>query len=182
MKRTGVSTPLQWRRRISQALLSLVLCLHVISVSAEVPEYRLKAAYLYNFASFTQWPVEHGDFQLCVFGSNPFGSYLEQIAKKQLRQRTIQTRIIKTVKEIEGCDLVFVTPLAGDRISQVLKRVEGLPVLTVADSAGAFEAGVMINLQTESDKVQFDVNLAVARQSHLRVSSKLLRLARRVEQ
>lgn len=164
-----------------RALFSLLLGLLTAPAwGSDIPEYQLKAAYLYNFASFTKWPVEEGAFQLCVFGKDPFGPYLKQVARKKIKRRTIQTRTVQTVEGLDGCQLVFIAPSAVNRINQVLGHVTQRAVLTVADSAGALDSGAMINMSTRSGRVNFEVNLPEARAHGLKISSKLLRLAKRV--
>lgn len=160
---------------------SLLLCLLSTPVwSSEIPEYKLKAAYLYNFASFTQWPAEYEEFQLCIFGDNPFGQHLKQITSRKVKQRAIAARTVRTVESVDGCQMIFVAPSAINRINQIMNRIGDDSVLIVADSAGALDGSVMINMTTYRGKVGFEVNLPAVKAHGLEISSKLLRLARRV--
>jgi len=159
-------------------LSATVICLPV--TAAEIPEYKLKAAFLYNFASFTAWPEDSATFQLCIFGEDPFGSHLKQITSRKRKKHAIEARVVQTIKGLNGCQLVFIAPSASNRINQVQDSIAGKPVLTVADSSGALESGVMVNMETRKGMVYFEVNLRQARQHNLTMSSKLLRLAKRV--
>ncbi len=180
----GSSTERQYLRMpsgIKRVLYAALLCLTSTSAwGGDIPEYKLKAAYLYNFASFTEWPVEFEDFELCVFGKDPFGSILKQIASRKINRRPITTRTVRTIEGVEGCQMIFVAPSASSHIQQIQKHIVGQPVLTVADSKGALDGGVMINMETQRGKVSFEVNLPVVKQHGLEISSKLLRLAKRV--
>lgn len=148
--------------------------------SAEIPEYKLKAAYLYNFASFTEWPVEQEKFSLCIFGDDPFGPHLKQVTARKIKHRTIAARTVRTVEGVKGCDLIFVTPSAVNRINQIDDQIADQPILVVADSPSALERGAMINMATRRGKVSFEVNLKKVKQHGLKISSKLLRLAKEV--
>jgi hypothetical protein len=177
----GMVERLSLRLSRKGALLSFLLALlSAPSWGNEIPEYQLKAAYLYNFASFTEWPAEFDQFELCIFGEDPFGRYLRQISARKLNRRPIRLRTVRTVEGLEGCQMVFVAPAASNRISQVVKQVVNRPVLTVAETAGALEGGVMINMETRQGRVNFEVNLRAVKQHDLQISSKLLRLAGQV--
>ncbi len=163
-------------------VLSFLLCLLISPAwGSDIPEYKLKSAYLYNFASFTLWPLEYETFQLCIFGDDPFGRHLKQITSRKVKRRPIAARTVRTVENIDGCQMVFVAPSAINRINQITSRIGDDPVLIVADSPGALDGGAMINMETHRGKVRFDVNLKIVTARGLKISSKLLRLAREVQ-
>lgn len=147
-----------------------------------VPEYDLKAAFLYNFALFVDWPAEgppeeRRALTLCVLGGDPFGHALDALEGKTVRSQRLAVRRLASAQAAVDCQILFIAATEEARLAHILKAVQGRPVLTVADSDGWLEQGVMINVSTRQARLAFDVNLAAARQAGLRVSSRLLRLA-----
>lgn len=151
--------------------------------SDSIAEYQLKAAFLYNFASFTEWPAEQGNIlNLCVYGPDPFGQALENMQGRSVAGRKLAVRRTNSVDGLENCQIVFIThPVIGN-LPRVLDSLSGKPVLTVADTPGAARRGVAMNMITEQNKVQFETNPGAARSNQLIISSKLLRLAKEIYQ
>ena len=171
------------RRRL--CALALALCAGVPAARAadDLPEYRLKAAFLYNFALFTEWPADIGStLRLCVFGPDPFGAELDGLQGKAVGERSIALQRKTGLDGLKGCQIVFVAPAAAGQLPRVLEALEGQAVLTVADSAGAARQGVALNMAVSQNKVSFEANLTAARAAKLNLSSKLLRLATEVIQ
>lgn len=164
------------------AALSGLLLLSFSTSAAEIPEYKLKAAYLYNFAVFTEWEEAsmRDPFQLCIFGEDPFRDKIKRVTSRTIHDRSVKARTVKTLEGLAGCQMVFIAPSANKRISQVVAHLERQPVLMVADQKGALNHGVMVNMMTRRGKVQFDINLKAVKKSGLSMSAKLLRLARKV--
>jgi YfiR/HmsC-like len=155
------------------------------AASAEdFPEYRLKVAFLYNFAVFTEWPAEVGTtLQFCLQGTDPFGRDLDALQGKPVGARSLQVQRKTGNESLKGCHIVFIAATALERLPRVLDEVRGLPVLLVADSPGAAGHGVMLNLSVaQNNKITFEANLPAARAARLQLSSKLLRLATEVIQ
>jgi hypothetical protein len=170
-------------KRLSALALLVSLSLGVTARADELPEYRLKAAFLFNFALFTEWPPEVGGIiNLCVDGTDPFGKEIDVLQGKAVGSRTIDVQRKHPGESLKGCQIVFIAPSAIGRLPQVLESVRGLPVLTVADSVGAARRGAALNLAVGQNKVSFEVNLQAARAAGLNLSSKLLRLAAEVIQ
>ena len=130
---------------------------------AASPEYQVKAAFLYNFMKFVDWPSDGLNsattISLGILGRDPFEDALE---------------------EVKGCDLLFICASEKGRLSQILKFTQNYRMLTVADQDGFCEAGGMINLVFVKNRVGFEVNVAAASRARLRISSQLLKLARSV--
>lgn len=149
----------------------------------DLAEYRLKAAFLFNFVTFTEWPAEVGNsLTLCVYGPDPFGEDLDRLRGKRVGGRELAVRRVNSVDGLGACQAIFITrPVIGN-LSRVLDGVNGRPVLTMADSPGAMRQGVALNMATEQNKVTFEASLAAARSQGLGLSSKLLRLATEVRQ
>ena len=89
---------------------------------------------------------------------------------------------ISSVSALDDCQIVFITRSMIGNLARVLDRVDGLPVLTVADSPGAMESGVMLNMDSSSGRIGFSANLAAARRNGLVLRSKLLNLAIEIKQ
>jgi len=160
-------------------VLGAAMLLFALAVrAAGLPEYRLKAAFLYNFALFTEWPVEVGStLNLCIHGPDPFGNELDALQGKAVGARSLAVLRKGAGESLSACQIVFIAPAAIGTLPRVLEGTQGRPVLTVADSVGAARQGVTLNLVVAHDKVGFEANLPAARGAGLKLSSKLLRLA-----
>jgi hypothetical protein len=145
-------------------------------------EYDVKAAFIYNFAKFVEWPEKatgaHGNvFQLCVLGEDPFGGALNQYQGKPVKEKKLNIRPLKSIRNASECRILFIAASERDRIVSILEAIGDTPVLTVGDVEGYARHGVVINLRLDSGKVRFNINQATARRSGLKISSQLLRLA-----
>jgi hypothetical protein len=146
-------------------------------------EYRLKAAFLYNFALFTDWPAGTGSaLNLCVYGVDPFGQDIDALRGKPVGERVLAVRRTPVGASLADCQIVFIAPSAIPDLPRVLGELHGRVALTVADSPDAARHGVALNMSVAQDKVSFEANLAAARGAGLNLSSKLLRLATQVIQ
>ncbi len=164
-------------------LVASLLALASGPAGAQVAEYRLKAAFLYNFAAFTDWPADTpATLQMCIHGRDPFGEDVVQVQGKQIGGRTLSVRHTSSLEGLRSCQLVYVSRGEIENMPRILEALRGRAVLTVADSPYALDQGVGINMETRQGKVSFQVNLAAIRQGGLNLSSKLLRLATEVRQ
>lgn len=156
----------------------------VESDSVVSSEYLLKAAFLYKFINFVDWPEElfkqSEYFNLCILGKNPFGDAIFVFDERQVRNRTLKIKLIRSVSEVKDCRILYISPSRKKQIDRIIKKVSTAPVLTVADLKGFAKKGVIINLIRVSNRIRFEINLAYARRAGLRISSKLLRLAVKV--
>jgi hypothetical protein len=153
------------------------------ALSDDLPEYRLKAAFLYNFALFTEWPADTGaTLTLCVYGRDPFGEEIDALQGKPVGARRIVVRRVTTIEGLTVCQVVFIVSPSGDGIPRVLSTLRGTSVLTVADAPGAARQGVALNMNVVNSKITFEANLTAVRAANLRLSSKLLSLATEVLQ
>ena len=174
----------RWLTRLIGGLLAIGSVAAAPPTQADsVAEYRLKAAYLFNFATFTEWPDSIGNtLTLCIYGDDPFGADLDALTRQTLGNRRIAVRRTVSAENLAGCQLVFVTrPMIGN-LSRVFDRLGTAPTLVVADSPGALQNGAMLNMDRVDGKVSFSANLAAARRQNLNLSAKLLRLATEVIQ
>lgn len=171
-------------RSLARALLALAaLGAAACARGQELPEYRLKAAFLYNFASFTEWPAGTGDtLNLCVYGSDPFGTELDALEGKKVGTRVLAVLRKAQPEALRGCQVVFVPGAAIGQLPRLLEVLRGLPVLTVADTPGAAQRGAALNMILTHGRISFEANLLAARDARLVLSSRLLRLASEVVQ
>lgn len=164
-----------------------LLALSAIAAAASPPpksEYELKAAFLYNFAKFIDWPprsFERPDAPMvfCVLGDDPFGPILAGIAREdQVMSRQIALRRADQPDQLGGCHVVFVRPAAEVHLPELLRQAAARHVLLVGESSGFAERGGGIGLFVEQNRVRFAVNVAAIERAGLKVSSKLLKVAR----
>jgi hypothetical protein len=153
-------------------------------------EYRVKAGFLYYFAQFTEWPKgtfadteeKRAPVRLCVLGSDPFGTMLEDTLKDRLVDgRAIEIVRAKTLEEAKGCHVLFISSHEKDRIAELLAKLPEGPVLTVSETPGFAKQGGMVNFYVENGRVLFEVNRQAIHARKLSLSSKLLRLAKIVD-
>jgi hypothetical protein len=150
-------------------------------------EYQVKAAFLYNFAKFVEWPDEGegrgGELIIAVFGRDPFGDVLEQTVEgKAIRSHPLVVRRPARLGELKSCHVLFISTSETSRLPQILQALGDARVLTVSEMAGFLEAGGMIHFLVEENRVRFDINAAAARRAGIAISSKLLTLARAVRE
>lgn len=171
-------------RRVVGALWLAVLLLGATGTHAQdLPEYRLKAAFIYNFMLFTEWPASTGpSLNVCIVGKDPFGAEIDGLQGKLATGRSVAVHRMGTGASLKDCQVVFIAASAIGSLPNVLVSLSGRPVLTVADSVGAMHQGVALNMAVAQNKVTFEANLRAARGVGLNLSSKLLRLATEVVQ
>jgi YfiR/HmsC-like len=162
---------------------ALLLFLLAVPASAQTPEYDVKAAFLFNFAKFVEWPGsafdgERAPLTICVYGEDPFGPALDAVVEdERVGERSLLVQRPDGLDDLNACHVLFVSRSEKDRLGEVMARVEGKPVLTVADMDGFLRAGGVINFILERSKVRFLIDQEAAERSGLRISSKLMRLA-----
>lgn len=155
----------------------------VTAKERNLSEYTVKAAFLYNFSRFTQWPemaTPNGHFNVCVIGNNPFGDALQNIAGKEVHGRTL-TIVKYRAENLSKCHIVFFSKQTSNRIAGLIHRVSKLPVLTVSDMEGFADKGGIIELQIVDNKIRFYINIDAANEAGLTISSGLLRLAGKIK-
>jgi hypothetical protein len=142
----------------------------------------LKAAYLFNFAKFVEWPAQAAGtpLRICVFGRDTLAAPLSALDGKEARGRTVRVLSSVTLDQATSCDLLFVTRSEERRLRTVLQQVAGRPVVTVSDIERFAAEGGAVEFVNSSGKLRFDINLDVLRQAGLKVSSQLLGVARTV--
>lgn len=168
-------------RLASPIAAALLLALTSVSANAAVPEYQLKAAYLYNFFTFTTWPPNAATrTTLCVLGHDPFGVVLDNLSSKMVHGAPLDILRITTTEKARDCRMLFIGEGLGVDLEVTLAVLKDWAVLTVAEEKDAARRGAVIGLVIDNGRVVFDINTAAAQRARLVLSSKLLRLARQV--
>jgi hypothetical protein len=168
-------------------MLSLFLLVGAaLHLSAEAPafdEYQVKAAFLYNFAKFVEWP--QGTFAnstdpitICTVGQNPFGSALEDMVKgKKVGDRAFAVRRLPDTQQASQCQILFIGGAEWRRTGALLEAVKSPGILTVGETDDFTALGGIINFRLDGPRVRIRVDLQAAERGKLRISSKLLSLA-----
>jgi hypothetical protein len=154
------------------------------SLWAQSPdEYQVKAAFLYNFAKFVEWPAQsfktaNDPIVICVLGKDPFGNVLDEPMKgTEADGRQIVVRRTSDVRQASACNILFISSSERKRLTSVLAAARACGILTVSDMEDFAAQGGVINLKLENGRVRFEINPDAAERSGLRISSKLLSLA-----
>ena len=145
-------------------------------------EYLVKAAFVYNFTKFVQWPEDffaYSDAPLLftVLGEDSFGSALKTLENKTVRGHPIEIRKARQLDDLERSHIFFVAPSEYQRIPLIMAKIDGWPVLTVSDIDDFTQQGGSIQLYMKESKIRFEINSTAVNQSGLRISSQLLKLA-----
>lgn len=176
-------------RRIGRLLLAVWLSYGLPAVhetaraDTAALEYQVKAAFIYNFIAFTQWP-SHTDpvMNLCLYGEDYFGHEIDKLQNKAVGTQSIRVSRINNPEQLDQCQAIFFTKSVNDNLTELMRHLTGKPILTLADSPSAVSKGIAINMSLVNEKVVFEINLGIARKTGLDISSKLLQLATKVHQ
>lgn len=159
----------------------LLLWMPLAAVADPVPEYVLKATYIYNFALYTEWPANTGDIlNICVLGHDGLGTAFDTIQGKQVNNVTISVNRVALSSNLKNCQILFISERETGGIQKILAILEDSPVLTVTEGNAPSINDVMIRMVVDNKRLSFDINASAAKRSRLNISSKLLRLARSV--
>jgi len=157
------------------------------SRAAPTQENKVKAVFLFQFINYVEWPTNAfktptAPIVVGVLGNDPFGPLLDQTMKgEKLHGRALQVRRGRTVEELAGCHVLYVSESEERRTKEIINAVTNKPVLTVGDFEGFAREGGVMNYYIENDKVKFEANLHAASNARIKLSSQLLKLAKIVE-
>jgi hypothetical protein len=161
-------------------LLMCILCAR--SAPAQQPsEHQVKAAFLYNFANFVQWPTDAladtTTLTIGILGNDPFGNAFAPFEKRKVKGHPL--RIIRSTRlqELPICHVLFISTSEEKHFEQIFQHLKERPVLTVSETPGFAQVGGMVNFVLQDNKVRFEINLQRTREAQLKLSSKLLKLA-----
>ena len=147
------------------------------------PEYQVKAVFLFNFAQFVEWPAAaftdaKAPLVIGVLGEDPFGTHLDDVVRGEtVGGRRLVVQRHERAEDAVGCHILFVSRSESKRLEQVIAALRGHSILTVGDTEGFAQRGVMIRFITEKNRIRLRINLDAAKAAGLVVSSKLLRPA-----
>ena len=166
-------------------LLPAVLLLPLQVQAQPVPEYELKAAFVYNFALFAEWPPETaydgGTINICVNPGSVLRHALAGLGEKAVKGRRVSVRYLAVLDALPACHVLFVDASDRERWVQIKKGLGSASVLTISDDEEIRHDGSIIALSMDNNRIVFDIDTRAARQARLVLSSKLLRLARTVQ-
>ncbi|MFA5506969.1 MAG: YfiR family protein [Vulcanimicrobiota bacterium] len=159
-------------------LLALVSALLLAQPALASREYQLKAAFIYNFIKFVEWPSTPDTIKVGILGTDPFAGELNKLESKKVGNRSIQVTQLKSLADARHCQVVFTSDAA--QAKKLVAELAGEPVLTVSDAAGFSEQGGCITLMSSRNRIRFAINTKTLKDSRLKASSKLLGLAEKL--
>ena len=200
---SGMSNTLN---RLALLCVALALVRAPAALHAEpgsIQEYQIKAAFLYNFIKFVDWPKEttadaNEPITIGIIGKDPFGNAFEPVKDKDVKGKKVVVKRFKSIADlkklgesgkdeldrqieaVKKCHLLFVCSSEKEYLKDIVNAVKYRPVLTVGDTEGFLQSGGIISFVMEDQKVRFEVNAAAAKHAKLKIRSQLLRLAKRV--
>ena len=145
-------------------------------------EYQVKAAFLYNFAKFVEWPAEahdpKGPLAICVLGRDPFDGELERVTEgKTIDNRKIVIRRTRDMAIARSCQVLFVSLSEARRVDEIFEALRDTSVLSVSEIPRFCRSGGVIAFEMQGQRVRFRINAMAAARANLKISSKLLQLA-----
>ena len=167
------------------AIVFAVLAL-VLPARADEPsrEYQIKAAFIYNFVQFIEWPSsafqsDSSPITIGILGSNPFGDTLEHIVQgKVVNGRTLAVRYFSRIEDVNQCQVLFVDSSDQNFLKALNDQLKDKNVLSIGEAEQFLWTGGVIRFYEEDNRVRFEINLEAANLARLKISSKLLRLAK----
>ncbi|TAN70459.1 MAG: YfiR family protein [Methylobacter sp.] len=145
----------------------------------EVTEYDLKAAYLLNFADYVEWPNSPKPITICVYGDNPFkATTIATLLEAKAGQIDADFKYPRQLEQLTACNILYLAPSEQENFGKTIALLRNAPVLVVTDVQGRSPPGAMINLITESNRLRFEINISTVLAAKLKISSKMLKLAK----
>lgn len=144
---------------------------------SEYDEHQVKAAFLYNFPKFIELPGEN-TLTLCIVGDNPLGDAMAALDGQVSAGKRLVLKRVDSRNEIPSCQILFISSSEKENLESIMKYARKKQILTVGDTPGYSAKGVIVNFYLENNRVKIEINIDAAEQSKLKISSKLLKLAR----
>ena len=157
---------------------------HTVYAGQSPTEYQVKAAYLFNFLKFVEWPHDpaadpHGKWVIGFVGDTPVGDELTRLVEgKNVLGRDLLVNKFQASDNLRGCNILFISESEKKRLPSILAALRGSSVLTVADMDNFIGSGGMIQFVVDDARVRVAIDVGATSRAHLKVSSKLLTLAR----
>jgi hypothetical protein len=182
MKKTDA---LRWFVRLL-GLAALFWCLPptqcVVAQSRQPTEYEVKAAFLYNFAKFAEWPADvysgpEAPFVFGILGHDPFGNAIDALEKRTINGRTVQVRRFSEVQDITRCHILFVSSSETERLGMILRTLVNANTLLVSDISRFVDRGGAIGFVVLDNSVGFKINTDAVSRAGISIHSRLLKMA-----
>lgn len=174
----------RWRKAAAALLAGMLaaVCSAQTRDAAPVTASSVKAAFLYKFAGYVEWPIfadsDDAPITIGVAGADPFAAELTEITRgRTVAGRSISVRRVEASDSFDGLQILFIGNQARAAERNLLESARSLPILTVTESAGALADGSIINFTQDKDRVRFEISLHSAEQSMLKLNSRLLAVA-----
>jgi hypothetical protein len=151
--------------------------------AATAPEYQVKAAFLFNFIQFVEWPSDafntaDSPLVIGVLGQDPFGMSLDDTVRGEtVNQHGMQVRRYAKVEDVDNCQVLFISNSETARLPEILSKLKGKRILTVGEADDFARRGGVIRFATVANKIRLHINVEAAKEASLIISSKLLRPA-----
>lgn len=173
---------------LATIFVAVISCFTVVNIAKarSLSELQLKAAYLYHFSKFVKWPTtafanEQAEFQLCIFGQDPFGGLLDVLGEKKVKKRRLNIRRLNAIREIKNCHILYISSSEVYQWQKIFTWLVGKPSLTVSDVDDFAHKGGMVNFFRIGDKLKFEINLENVEEADLKISSTMLQVGRIVQ-
>jgi hypothetical protein len=183
---------LQWARRLRALAclaLSLLVALPATALTEAKPltEYQVKAAFLYNFTKFVEWPENAfkdagSPMVVGLLGKDPFGPMIDRmLSGNTVQDRPIILKRIQNPDDAKDCHVLFISRSEAVHMAEIAAALHNSPVLTVGDREDFVSLGAIIGFLKEQNKIKFSINQVAAEAAGLKISSQILKLAKAVE-
>ena len=178
------------RHLVRLLTLAILLCalLPQPTIYARAPqinaEYKLKAAFLYNFTRFVEWPENAfssttSPVIIGIIGEDPFGAFIDElVSNEKIGNRSIIIRRFKGVTDIANCHILYICYQQTEKIAAVLSTASNKGILTIADAPPFTRMGGMVQFYTDKNKIRMQINNGAAKRAGLNISTKLLSVAK----
>jgi len=150
----------------------------------KIEEYQLKSGFLYRICKYTRWPNSNDikkPFVISILGRIPAGQEISIPQDQTIHKRKIHIRKIEQLEEIDGSDVLFIASSEANRLESILEYTDKKPILTVGDSRGFAQQGVMINFYLQSGGIRFEINYEATKKASLKMHSQLFAIGRVVK-
>jgi hypothetical protein len=186
----GFTARIDSRRIRRGSFFIIVICLfstpspEALSANGESLEYSIKLAFLYNFTKFVEWPPDayrsaSAPMAICIVGRDPFNPAVEsELGTRTVGRHPINVLTLKTSDRLTICHMVFIPVTEKAQADKIVRSLNGSRTLTIGEIEGFTVLGGIINLTVDGNRVHFEVNRLAAERAGLKISSKLLSLAK----
>jgi YfiR/HmsC-like len=178
---------MRFKKNTVHWLCAFILAMLTCGVQAQSKEYQIKAAFLFNFAQFVDWPSAafaktNAPFYIGVLGDDPFGAALDAtIQDEAIDNHKIIVERSQNIEDLKNCQMIFVSKSEKGRVVKILSELDSKPILTVSEVEGFAQHGGGINFYLAGTKVRFEINPDAAQSDGLRISAQLLSLGKIVQ-